>query len=122
MRKLWLLAVLAAVARAETYSLTLRQALDRALSQSPEATLARLEEIKASQGIQIARDPFTPHLGAGSGAAYTSGFPLSIEGSAPAVLQAKVTQALFNRPLMLQVAEARENARGAAIAAGERGD
>ena len=34
--------------------------------------------------MRIAKDPFTPHVGAGSGLAYSNGFPLSIEGSAPA--------------------------------------
>ncbi len=122
MRKFCLLAVLASLAHAETYTLNLKQALDRALSQSPEAVIARMDSLKASHAVQIAKDPFTPHVGAGSGLAYSSGFPLSIEGSAPAIIQAKVTQAIFNRPLSLEVAQARENARGASFASGERSD
>lgn len=122
MRKFWLLGILASVAQAETYTLNLKQALDRALSQSQEAVIARLDELKAAEGVRLARDPFTPHVNAGSGLAYSNGFPLSIEGSAPAVIQAKVTQALFNKPLSLSIAQARETARGASFAAGERSD
>jgi outer membrane protein TolC len=46
----------------------------------------------------------------GSGLAWTSGFPMSIEGSAPAIFQARAMQTLYNRPLSYQVAAARENA------------
>src|SRR4051812_7763843 len=99
MRKLMLLAGFAAGLQAETYSLTLKQAVDRALSQSPEAVMARMDQMKAAAGVRVAKDPFTPHLGVGSGAAYSSGFPLSIEGSAPAAIQAKMTQSIFNQPL-----------------------
>ena len=122
MRIFWLLTALASAAHAETWSLNLKQGLDRAMSQSQEAVILRLDELKAATAVRIARDPFTPHVGLGSGLAYSSGFPLSIEGSAPAIIQAKVTQSMFNRPQSLAVAQARENARGATFAAGERSD
>lgn len=122
MRIFWLLTALASAAHAETWSLNLKQGLDRAMSQSQEAVILRLDELKAATAVRIARDPFTPHVGLGSGLAYSSGFPLSIEGSAPAIIQAKVTQSMFNRPQSLAVAQAMENARGATFAAGERSD
>src|SRR5437764_15261819 len=83
---------------AEVYKLTLKQAVDRALAQNPDIALARLDEHKAQHAVRIANDPFAPKVGLGSGLAYSSGFPLSIEGSAPAALQARATQFLFNRP------------------------
>ncbi|MBV8820752.1 MAG: TolC family protein, partial [Acidobacteriaceae bacterium] len=49
--------------------MTLRQAVERALRQSPELVLTRLDEQRARAGIQIARDPFTPKVNAGSGLA-----------------------------------------------------
>ncbi|HXJ44375.1 MAG TPA: TolC family protein, partial [Bryobacteraceae bacterium] len=122
MRNLWLLAALAGAAHAETWSLTLKQAVDRSLSQSPDAVIARMDQLKAAAGVRIAKDPFTPHLGIGSGAAYSSGFPLSIEGSAPAAVQAKLTESIFNKPLSLAVSQAKESARGATYAAGQRTD
>ena len=84
--------------------------------------MSRMDEIKANEGIRIAKDPFSPHVGGGSGLAYTNGFPLSIEGSAPAIFQAKASQDLFNRPQSWAVAQAKESARGAGLAAGEKRD
>ena len=108
--------VLAAVAHAEVHSLTLRQTIELAVRQNPDVTLVRLDEQKARAAIRAARDPFLPRVTAGSGLAYTNGFPMSIEGSAPSIVQAVAQQFVFNRPQSLEVARAKENARGAAIA------
>jgi outer membrane protein TolC len=125
MRRFLILAALAgfpAVACAETYTLTLKQAVDRALTQNPDVVLARLEELRSALAVKIAQIPFNPRIGVGTGAAYSNGFPLSIEGSAPAAFDVKANQYLFNRPQTYAVAQAKENARGAGIAAGERRD
>jgi outer membrane protein len=95
--------------------MTLRQAVETALKQNPDITLARLDEEKARQGVRVAKDPFTPRLIVGSGLAYSNGFPMSIEGSAPSVVQAHIVQDLFNRQQSLTVAQAKEDARGAAL-------
>jgi outer membrane protein TolC len=101
--------------------MTLRQAVETALKQNPDITLARLDEAKARQGVLVARDPFTPHLVIGSGLAYSNGFPMSIQGSAPSVVQANIAQDIFNRQQSLAVAQAKETARGAALdVAGKR--
>jgi outer membrane protein TolC len=109
-------------ARAETYRLTLKQAIDRALAQNPEVMMARIDEMKASAGVRLAHSPFVPKVGVGSGLAYSNGFPLSIEGSAPAAFEAKATQALFNRPQSYAVAQAKEDVRSAGFAAGSKND
>ena len=109
-------------AGAETHTLTIRQAVDRAVSQNPEVVMARMDELKANAAIRVAKDPFSPHVGGGSGLAYSYGFPLSIEGSAPSIFQTKATQDLLNRTQSFVVAQARENARGAGIAVGEKRD
>jgi outer membrane protein TolC len=108
--------------RAEEHTLTLRQAVDLASRQSPEIALSRLEEMKARAAIRLARDPFLPHVTVGSGLAYSNGFPMSIEGSAPSVIQANATQFLFNRPQSYQIAQAKEDARGAGIALAAKRD
>jgi len=107
---------LAALARAEVHPLTLRQAIELAVQQNPDVAMVRLDEQKARAAVRAARDPFMPRVTAGSGLAYTDGFPSSIEGSAPSIVQAVAQQFLFNRPQTLEVARAKENARGAAIA------
>jgi outer membrane protein TolC len=100
---------------AEVHTLTLRQAVELADKQNPEILMARIEEQKAAASVREAKDPFVPKLFVGSGLAYTSGFPMSIDGSAPSVVQARALQTLYNRPLSFQVASVRENARGAAF-------
>ena len=122
MRKCLLLLLAAFSARAEVHTLTLKQAVELAIAQSPEAVIARLEELKASQGIAVASSPFKPRIGVGSGLAYSNGFPLSIEGSAPAAIQARANQYLFNRPQTWAVAQAREEARGATFTTAGKGD
>lgn len=97
--------------RAETYTLTLREAVDLALHQNPDLIATRLDEQKAAQSVRLAKDPFYPRLIVGSGAAYSSGYPLTIDGSPPSVFQGHAIQTFFNRPKTYQIAEARENER-----------
>src|ERR1039457_1714996 len=115
---------------AEIHPMTLREAVGRAVGRNPditmerldqENTLARLDQENTPAGVQVARDPFTPRLTVGSGLAYSNGFPMSIEGSAPSIVQARATQFLFNRQQSFAVAQAREQVRGAAFdVAGKR--
>jgi outer membrane protein len=107
----------ASLVSAEVHSLTLQQALELAARQNPEVALARLDEQRAEQGVQVALDPFRPKLYGGSGLAYTYGYPNSIDGNAPSLIQLKTDMALFNRPKSYTVASARETARGSQFAA-----
>lgn len=102
--------------------MTLRQAVEAALKQNPDITLARLDEEKARAAVRVARDPFSPKLVVGSGLAYSNGFPMSIEGSAPSIFQANATQFLFNRPQSYLVAQARENTRSAQLGTAAKQD
>jgi outer membrane protein TolC len=98
---------------AEIHPMSLREAVGRAVARNPDVTLALLDQENARHGVQVARDPFTPRLTVGSGLAYSNGFPMSIEGSAPSIVQARATQFLFNRQQTFAVAQAREQVRGA---------
>lgn len=122
MRRILPVFALALAAHAENHVLTLRQAVDRALAQNPEAVMARLDQLKAAAAIRLSKDPFVPRLTVGSGLAYNNGFPLSIEGSAPAAFEARANAFLFNRPQTYAIAQTKENARGAGFAAGEKTD
>ena len=109
-------------AGAEVRTLTLRDALDIALKQNPDVVLARLDQQRARAQVTIERDPFFPKLFAGSGAAYTNGFPMSIDGNAPAIVQARAPMAIFDRPQSYRAAQASEAVRGAEIDIGLRQD
>src|ERR1039458_6717501 len=110
------LLVLVCLARAEVRPMTLRQAVETALKQNPDIALARLDEDKARQAVRVARSPFAPRLVVGSGLAYSNGFPMSIEGSAPSLVQANALQDIFNRQQSYVAAQAKEDSRGATIA------
>jgi outer membrane protein TolC len=107
---------------AEIHPMTLREAVVRAVAQNPDITLARLDEENARHGVQVAKDPFAPRITVGSGLAYSNGFPMSIEGSAPSIVQAHATQFLFNRQQSYAVAQAKEQVRGAGFEVASKRD
>src|SRR5260370_33354134 len=96
---------------AEVHTIALQEAVNLALKQSPEVVLARLDEQRARESVRVAKDPFTPKVYGGSGLAYTHGYPRSIEGTAPAIFEARTKIALFQLPPNVQPASARETAR-----------
>lgn len=107
---------------AETHPMTLRQAVELSLRQNPDIVLARLDEEKIREGVRIAKDPFSPRITVGSGLAYSDGFPMSVEGSAPSVIQARTNMSIFNRQKSLELAQAKENVRGAAFVTANKRD
>jgi outer membrane protein TolC len=109
------------IAAAETHTLTLRAAASTAMNQSAEVLLARLDQQKAAIRVVAAKDAFIPKVYAGSGAAYSYGFPMSVEGSSPSVVQAKAVSSIFNRQKSYEIAAAREDQRGAAFGASHAG-
>ncbi|HEX3879372.1 MAG TPA: TolC family protein [Bryobacteraceae bacterium] len=108
--------------RAETHKLTMQQAVELALKQNPDIVLARLDEQRMHEGIRIARDPFTLRIGAGSGLAYSDGFPMAIAGQPPSVFQAQATMSIFDRQKSMQLAQAKEQARGASFVTANKRD
>jgi len=105
---------------AAVHTLTLAEAARRALAENPDVVLARLDEQSAAQRVTLARDPFVPKVFAGSGLAYSHGFPMSIDGAAPSVVQARAVASVYNRQQRLQIEQAREEARGAGFASRTR--
>jgi outer membrane protein len=77
-------------------SLTLRQAVSQAVEHSRDVTAARLRYEAAQRETAVSRSQFMPNLYAGSGAAYSRGFPLAAGGGAPAVLSVTYNQILFD--------------------------
>jgi outer membrane protein TolC len=116
MRKLGLaIFLIAGAVCAQERTITLREAVDLALKQNPDIALARLDERKAGEAVRVAQDPFVPKIAVGSGLAYSSGLPMSIEGATPSIFQAQATKFVFNRQQTNLVAQAREDARGVTI-------
>src|SRR5579864_9353411 len=93
----------AATSRAQdadiTRKLTLKEAVNLAVTNSRDLALARLQYGVTQRQAGVARSAFRPNLYTGTGAAYTNGFPL-LEGSgAPAVFTLSYNQQVFNPPV-----------------------
>lgn len=115
-------ALLCVVRAADTRTLTLKQALDLALQQNPDLIILRLDEQKAAQQVNINKSPFSPSVYAGSGLAYAYGFPSSIDGSAPAIVQLRTSMSIYDKPQSYLVQEAKEQQRGAGIGVEQKRD
>ncbi len=94
-----LLAVLAAVlmaTRGEAEPLPLERAIRLALAHSTTSAIANADVQKAFASYRELRNNYLPQLFAGSGLGYTYGYPLSIEGSAPALANVVAQSTVFN--------------------------
>ena len=105
---------------AEIHTLTLSQAVERARAQNPDVLLAKLDASKAAEAVRLEHDPFTPKAFVGSNVGYTYGMPMSIDGAAPSVVQARGVMTVFDKPQKLREAQAKEQARGAGISVESR--
>jgi outer membrane protein TolC len=86
--------VAADAANAEPISF--RSALDLALQNSGVMGIATLNQWRAHQAYQEVRANYIPQITLGSGLGYSYGFPLTLEGSAPSVVNFNTVQSLFN--------------------------
>jgi len=87
----------------DVVSINLKQAVDMALRNSREVALARARYNVAQNTVEVNRSTFRPNLFTGSGAAYTYGFPQTVSGAAPSIINASYLQTVFNPLLMSQV-------------------
>jgi outer membrane protein TolC len=95
--------------------MTLKEAVELALRQNPDLVISRVEEQKQQLQVRVAKDPFIPKVVVGSGLAYSSGFPMSIEGASPSIFTAQAIGTVFNRSKSYLVAQAKESSRGAQL-------
>jgi outer membrane protein len=84
---------------ATSRKLSLKEAVSLAVGNSRDLALARLQYGLLQREAGVATSAFRPNLYAGTGAAYTSGFPLSSGGGAPAIFALSYDQQIFNPPL-----------------------
>src|SRR3954471_6179626 len=89
-------AVLLLSSFASAEQLTFKRAVELALRNSAASVIATADEQKARAGYFEVRNQFLPQMVLGSGIAYSNGFPLSIEGSAPSIINVNSSQYLVN--------------------------
>ncbi len=93
----------------------LRRAVELALSHSTTTAMSAAEEQRAFASYNELRDHYVPSLTAGSGLGATWGYPLSLEGSAPSIVNATAQSAVINPALREFVREARTEWQGSTI-------
>jgi outer membrane protein TolC len=89
----------AAPATAEKTSISFRDAIDLALQHSGIMGIAKVNEWRSFKAYQEVRNHYLPQLNVGSGLGYSYGFPLTLEGSAPSVVNFTSAQAIFSPQL-----------------------
>lgn len=106
------LAVAAGAAPSDAETLTLRHAVELALSHGTTVAIASAEERKADAAFREARNSYVPMFVLGSALGKSYGFPLSLEGSAPSIVNLTTQSALFNPSLQqfMRAARAESNA------------
>jgi len=83
----------------DVQKLTLKRAVELALAHSPVALQARADEQKALDSYHESRDNYIPQVTVGSGLGASWGYPLSLEGSAPSIVNITAQSALINPAL-----------------------
>jgi len=97
-----LLSVLAAVllmmmaTRGEAEPLPLERAIRLALAHSTSSATANADVQRAFASYRELRNNYLPQLGVGSGLGWSYGFPLTIEGSAPSLVNVIAQSTVFN--------------------------
>ena len=93
-------------------TLTLRHAVELALSHGTTVAIASADERKADAAFREARSSYIPMFSVGSALGKSYGFPLSLEGSAPSIVNLTTQSTLFNPSLQqfMRAARAESNA------------
>ncbi len=82
-----------------TGPITFHQAIELALQRSGVMGIAVLSQWRSYKAYRELKNHYLPQLTVGSGLGYSYGFPLTLEGSAPSVVNFTTTQSLFNLSL-----------------------
>jgi outer membrane protein TolC len=107
-------------ATATAEPLPFRRAVELALSHSGTMAIATAEQSRAFAGYMEARNAYIPQVIVGSGLAYSYGFPLSIEGSAPSVVNLNAQSYLLNAAQREFVKAAKTDWQASAISMEDR--
>ncbi|HKD85601.1 MAG TPA: TolC family protein [Terriglobales bacterium] len=79
--------------------ISFRSAVEMALQHSGVMGIAAINQWRAQKVYQEARANYIPQITVGSGLGYSYGFPLTLEGSAPSVVNFNTSQSFYNPAL-----------------------
>jgi outer membrane protein len=94
-----LIAVLSLAARLAAEPVPLARVVELALSHGTTVAAAGADEQRAYAAYREARDQYIPQFAVGSGLGKSYGFPLSLEGAAPAILNVTTQSTVLNASL-----------------------
>ncbi|MGC2194598.1 MAG: TolC family protein [Terriglobales bacterium] len=85
--------------RVSAEPIPLKRVVDLALTHATTTAIAAADEQRAFQSYRELHNNYIPQLSVGSGLGKSWGYPLSLEGSAPALFNTTVQSAVFNPAL-----------------------
>ncbi len=100
--------------------LTLRHAVQLALTHGTTTAIAAANEQKADAAFREARNNYVPVFVLGSALGKSWGFPLTLEGSAPSIVNLNTQSALFNPSLQQFIKAARAESNAAELTTKDR--
>lgn len=102
--------------------LPLKHAVELALTHAVTISTSDADEQRAFAAYREARDQYIPQVTVGSGLGKTWGYPLSLEGSAPSIVNVSAQSALINPALREFVRAAKTEYRASTLQAKEQRD
>src|ERR1700682_4828454 len=94
---------------------TLKHAVELALKHATASSIAAADEQRAFANYRELRNNFIPQVTAGAGLGWSYGFPLSLEGAAPSLLNVNAQSPLYDFELKDFLGAARAETAGASL-------
>ena len=95
----WILAVVLFPTSLLAEPVSLKRVVELALAHATGAAIAAADEQRASASYRELHNNYVPQVSTGAGLGYSYGFPLALEGSAPALFNITAQSALLNPSL-----------------------
>jgi outer membrane protein TolC len=111
----WILTFLLLPASLLAEPVSLKRVVELALNHATGAAIAAADEQRAAAAYQELRNNYIPQLATGAGLGYSYGFPLALEGSAPALFNVTAQSALLHPELRAYMRAAKADSAVASL-------
>ena len=111
----WILAVVLLPSLLLAEPVSLKRVVELALTHATGAGIAAADEQRAAASYRELHNNYIPQLSTGAGLGYSYGFPLALEGSAPALFNVNTQSALLNPALRDFIRAARADSQVASL-------
>src|SRR6266567_5038332 len=111
----WILAVVLLPTSLLAEPVSLKRVVELALTHATGAAISAADEQRVAASYRELRNNYIPQLSTGAGLGYSYGFPLALEGSAPALFNITTQSALLNPSLRDFVQAAKADSAAASL-------